>query len=430
MIVRLLYDRTINYISYNADSATYWLAGLKLIEGQIDEYRTPLYPLILQIINLFGNKAVFEHVLLVQQVVSVVSVIPFYLVAKRWLSNTPLAVIGALIYGCHPNMMHITYGIFADSLLISALVFYVYLIQRFLLQPSAAKWTTLCLMAFLMVMLKPVSILLYGVLFLCGLYILKPIWTPSLKRLRLSTLLTGYLTSVVLLGGFVLLNKVQNDFTGISTVSHDNRFANVVLSRSYETINDQRLVDIIDTARYNGHYFTVFHLNNDYPKYKAGFDAFPTQYPLNDNMLGVKSIPPNSYGYDRKTLEPVIKKASLTMPYYRYMVADLLLFSGDKLFHVNGGLLNMIVYISLVILLYDLLFLKRIDPMRVLIFLIGALLLYASIVGGIRDGTRERVLLPVFPFMAFLLVDILNRSWLLVKPYLWKITTSLRSKPH
>lgn len=430
LIVRLLYDKSINYISYNADSATYWLAGLKLMEGHIDEYRTPLYPLILQLVNLFGNKTVFEHVLLLQQAASLLSVIPFYCVVKRWLSNRPLAVIGSLLYGCHPSMMHITYGIFADSLLISALVCYVYLIQRFVQQPSGAKWATLCFTAFLMVMLKPVSLLLYVVLFLCGLYMLKPVWSPSLKRLRISTLIPAYLASVFLLGGFVLMNKAQNNFTGISTVTHDNRFANVVLSRAYETINDQRLVAIIDTARYYGHYYTVFYLNNDYPKYKASFDAFPTQYPLNDNMLGVKSIPPNTLGYDRKKLEPVIKKASRTRPFVRYMLADLLLFSGDTLFHVKGGLLNMIVYISLVLLLYDLFFHKRLDPMRALLFLLGAFLLYASIVGGIRDGTRERVLLPVFPLMAFLLVDCLNTCWLFLKPHLWKITTTLRSRPH
>jgi len=420
---RLIYDAIVNpSIGYNADSATYWLAGIKLINGTVDAYRTPLYPLVLQLINQLGNNRVFENIVFFQQLISYISIIPFYWLTTHLFSNKPISFAASLTYGCHPSMLIINYGIFADSLLISCFVFFLFTIDRFFQKPSGAKWLGLNVFAFFIVMLKPVSVILYPILFIMGLYLLKPFGTPHLSRLPLKSLLPGFLIGVALLGGFVTLNKVQNDYPGISTVTHDNRFANVVLSRAYQTIADEKLVSIIDTARYYGHYYTIFYLNNDHQKYQQSFDAFPSQYKLNDNMLAVRQIPPNSLGYNRQNIEPLIKKAALTSLYIKYMYADLMLFSGDTHFYVKGGLLNMIIYISFVILLYQGLFNKRIHPIRVIMFLLGTILLYTSIVGGIRDGTRERVLLPCFPFLVILFYDLVNESWKYLKPFLWKIT--------
>lgn len=420
---RNYFDKSIGYISYNTDSATYWLAAQNLFKGLIDDYRTPLYPLILKLIEGFGKDFVFENTIIFQQIVSFTSIIPFYILTKKWFKNRIFSFIASLVYGCHRSVLQIIYGIFAESLLISFFVFFLYFFYSFITRPSIVKWVGLNLFVFLMVMLKPICVILYVVLFVVGiaLYIYDPKFKE--KKFSLTKILSGFFVGIILLIGFCTTNKVQNDYFGISTVSHDNNLANVILSQAYNEIPDENLVSIIDTARYYGHYYSIYYLNNDYEKYRKSFAAFPPQYEFSESMLGVQRIPANSQGYNRKNLAPLVKKAMCSKVYFNYIIRDFFLFSNSVMFSIKGYIIYLLIYFELVLVLYQLVFKKETDWMRIFVLLTGMGLLFASILGGINDVTRERVLLPVLPFLIIMFFDLINYSYFAaIKPKLHENT--------
>lgn len=418
---RNYFDKTIGYISYNADSATYWLAAQNLFKGLIDDYRTPLYPLILKLIECIGGRdTVFENTLVFQHIVSFISIIPFYSLTKKWFKSKPISFATSLVYGCHHSVLQITYGIFAESLLISFLVFFLSFFFRFISNPTTFKWIALHVFMFLMVMLKPICIILYAILVFVGIALF--MFDPKFKEKHfpLSKILSGYLVSLLLIIGFCTTNKIQNDYFGVSTVSHDNNFANVILSQAYQEIPDEKLVEIIDTARYYGHYYTIYYLNNDHEKYQKSFSAFPSQYDLSLNMLGVKSIPANNLGYNRKNLTPLVKRAMFSRTQINYIIRDFIMFSNSVMFSIKGFIFYLIIYFELTLILYNLFFNKEIDWMRLFVLFTGAGILFASIFGGINDGTRERVLLPVIPFLIIMFFDLINYSYFATINYVRK----------
>lgn len=415
---RNYFDKVYGTLRYNTDTASYCLAAQKLLHGFLDDYRTPLYPFILNLVGLFGNRYLFENVIILQQIVSFVSIIPFYLLAKKWFNNKPVSIIATLVYGCYPSIFRIVYGIFAESLLISLFIFFLWAFYEVVSKPSTKKWILFHVFIFIMVMLKPLCIVLYPVIFVEGLMLY---WfNPQLKKklVLLKQALLGFVVGVILLLGYCTVNKVQNDFWGVSTVSHDNNFANVVLSEAYYEIPDDNLISIIDTARYYGHYYTIYYLNNDFAKYQKCFAAFPSQYRLTNDMLGVQRIPPNNLGYDRKVLAPLVKKAMCSKTFVNYMFKDLMTFSNSVFFSMKGFVIYIIVYLELMLVLYELIFDRKVHATRLFVLLTGMSLLFASIVGGIQDGNRERVLLPVLPFLIYMFFDLINFSRTLFAKYL------------
>lgn len=407
---RNYFDKYIGYISYNTDSATYWLAAQNLHKGLIDVYRTPLYPLILKLMEGFGTESIFENTIIFQQVISFISIIPFYFLTKKIFRNKQISFLASLVYGCHHSVLQIIYGIYAESLLISLLVFFLYYFYSFISKPSTSKWVFINIFIFVLVMLKPLCIILYAIMLVIGvtMFVIDPIIKE--KSLSLSNIILGYFIGFMLLIGFCTINKIQNNYFGLSTVSHDNNFANVILSNAYQDIPDKKLVAIIDTAKYYGHYFTIYYLNNDFEKYQKSFAAFPPQYKFSESMLGVKSIPSNNMGYNRQKIAPLIRKAMFSKIHFNYILSDLFSFSNSIMFSIKSYLIYLLFFIESLFILFRFIFKRKIDWMKVIVLSTGMSILFASLLGGINDVTRERVLLPVLPFLIILFFDLINYS--------------------
>lgn len=397
-----------NTIYYNADSATYFLAAKKIALGVIDEYRTPIYPVFLKLFEIVNKDLVFENIVRFQQVVSYCSIIPFYLLCKRWFRFRLFAFAATFIFVCQPLIIRMNHEIFAESLLISFFIFFFYVVSSFISKPKTYKWIALNAFLFIMVMLKPICIVLYFILIVFGLYALLLKRDHPFCQIPVSNILFGYILSLSLLLGFCSVNKIQNDFFGISTVSHDNNFANVVLSNAYKTIPNKNLVNIIDTIKYKNHYYTIYHLNNDYEKYQESFASFPPQYPLTENMLGVKKIGPNTYGYNRKNLANPIKRAMFSKEYISYIIIDLVVFAREKYFSIGGYIMYLLILFESIYIIFEVFVKKKISFMRTIMVLTTTCILFAMLVGGINDGTRQRVLTPILPFLIYLSCDFVD----------------------
>jgi len=388
----------------NTDSVTYHYAAQNIFKGIIDASRTPVYPILMRISELIFSSHPFRYLVVLQHVVSFLSIVPFFLLATRLINHRVVRNVLTAIYGCFPTLLFYNYALFAEAIFIASLVFFMYLFSVFVQVPTKGKAITINLFLFFMVMIKPVSLVFYGVM---AFMWLAWFW-DSRDRKLLKSIAFSFLAAVILLGAYCGLNKVQNNYGGLTSISHDNQFINVIFSGAYREIPDKDFITAIDTTLYQGHYYTIFYLNNDHDKYQKSFEDYPLAYRHQHDMWGIFIIPSNELGYTANNIAPYLKKATLTWTYIKYLLHKPIDFASFRFFFITGLTVYILILLDMVFILRNTIKLKAIDYPRALNLLMLLGLLLAFFVGGVNDGTRNRVLLPIIPFVMVqvaLLVD-------------------------
>lgn len=388
----------------NTDSVTYHYAAQNIFKGIIDASRTPVYPILMRISELISSSHPFRYLVVLQHVVSFLSIVPFFLLATRLINHRVVRNVLTAIYGCFPTLLFYNYALFPEAIFIASLVFFMYLFSVFVQVPTKGKAITINLFLFFMVMIKPVSLVFYGVM---AFMWLAWFW-DSRDRKLLKSIAFSFLAAVILLGAYCGLNKVQNNYGGLTSISHDNQFINVIFSGAYREIPDKDFITAIDTTLYQGHYYTIFYLNNDHDKYQKSFEDYPLAYRHQHDMWGIFIIPSNELGYTANNIAPYLKKATLTWTYIKYLLHKPIDFARLKFFSINGLVVYILILLDIIVIAKILIRKKTIDYLRILNLLMLLGLLLAFFVGGVIDGTYPRVLLPIFPFVMaeiFLLTD-------------------------
>jgi len=402
--VRNLYHLVNPGMPQNADSVTYHYAAQNIFKGVIDASRTPVYPILMRMSELIIPASPFKWLIAFQHLVSFISIIPFYLFVKKVVKNRPVINVTTVLYGCFPPLLYYNYALFTESVFITSQVICLYLFSCFVQTPTAGKAIVLNLFLFFMVMIKPVSLVFYGVV--CFMWVL---WFWSKRNIKqLKPVAMSFIASVLLLAGYCGLNNVQNGYAGLTTVSHDNKFINIIYSDAYRELSDKDFVTAIDTTHHKGKYYTVFYLNNDHDKYQKSFAGYPLDFRHQHDMWGVYIIPPNELGYTAENIRPYLKTAARTTTYARYILKKVFDFASFRFFFITGLTGYILILLDLVFILRNTIKLKTIDYSRILNLLMLLGFLLAFFVGGVNDGTRNRVLLPIITFVMVqvaLLVD-------------------------
>lgn len=397
-------------INYYSDTVTYYYAAQHVFNGIVDAFRTPVYPMVIKVIQAIDERSVFNNIVYFQKTVSFISIIAFYLFCKRWYHVKYLQFTATLIYGCMPAIIYYNIGIFPESLLLSSLTFLLYFFSEYIRQPNPNRAILLNLFILYLVLLKPGCIYLYGVLGM--IWILKLFYEKNRAHFKYE--ITGFIVSVLLLFGYCLVNKKQNGVLGLSTVSHDNNFANIILSNAYKYLSDKRFIAAIDSVKEKGIYYSIYYLNNDYYRYQKCYKSFPEAYPYTEDMTGVSNVPPNNYGYTRAQLDAYIKEAMLSKPYLQYIINEFETFIHFRLLFVSGYMLYLLFLIESILILQLVIRRKRISWIHLFCFLVLAGIIGITLIGGIDDGTRRRVLMPVAPFLIIFTIGFIDRLLIII----------------
>lgn len=251
-----------------------------------------------------------------------------------------------------------------------------------------------------MVLLKPVCMYLYGVL---GLFWIFQLVFKKRKKFLEDPLL-AFALSVSLLVGYCCVNKIQNDFFGVSTVSHDSSFANIIESNAYKTFTDKKLVSIIDSVRYHGTYYTLYYLNNDHDYMQRKYNIF--FYPLHNGMKYELSIPPSPHGYTKKQLDSHIYRAMFTGVFWDYICRNYFTFLSNKLFYLPGFVFQLLLLIEICSIIFFAIYKDRILWLRLLLLLsAGGMILTFFLVGY---GQIDRILIPVLPLLIIFVFNFID----------------------
>ena len=389
---------------YNTDTVTYYYAAQDIFKGLIDASRTPVYPALIKLFEWVWPDQPFQKLVIFQHLASFFSIIPFYRVCKRWFKNRIVRIIAVVVWGCFPPVLAYNNALFAESVLITSLVWFIWLFSEFIARPTATKAVILNFYLFYLVMVKPVSLVFYGVLgamwffnFLLkkNLHLLKPV-------------MISFAISIGLVFSYCILNKYQNGYWGVTTVSHDNTFINVIFSGAYKNLPDEKFVTAIDTTLDKGHYYTIFYLNNDHDKYHKTFEIFPLEYQGHWDMQGVYVIPPNRLGYTVKQVAACLKKAIASKTYLLYLLNKPVAFLNYGFLYIKGLWMYLLALAETVVILYGFIKQGQLQQVRLFNLLMIAGILVAFFIGGVYDGTYRRVLLPLAPFLILLFFSLVD----------------------
>jgi len=400
-----------NYIDYNADSVTYYSAAQQIFKGHIDMGRPPIYPILIKISEWLSPQSPFKILLLFQHFASFISLIFFYFISKRITKLRVFQDLASGIYGILPSIYAINNAIFAESILISSMICFGFLFHLFLKHPSNVKVVLLNISIFFLVMIKPICLIFFVVMAL--IWGFRIIIKKDYSLIRI--VIVSYIMSVGLVLGYSQINKIQNNYWGVSSIKHDNDFINVIFSDAYKNIPDQDFVNTVDSTLHKTHYYVVYYLNNYHDYFKKGFDIFPLEYSHKRSMTGIESIPSNELGYSLSNIQSYIKQAMLTKEYLVYTSKKIIRFWNVKIGFVKGVFVYFLMVSNLFCLVYVYIKRKYLDEFGLFNFLVISGLLCVFVISGVMDGTIHRVLIPFQPFIILLLFSLLDKVWAGIK---------------
>ena len=113
------------------DSSSYIQAWEVLLNGEIDKWRTPIYPIFLGIIqSIIGEEQFYTATICMQHLIFLLSIRYFYQVAKKLCHHKIIVFIITLLYALHPGIASWNNFILTESLAVSFSVFLIYFAMK------------------------------------------------------------------------------------------------------------------------------------------------------------------------------------------------------------------------------------------------------------------------------------------------------------
>lgn len=217
---RLWYYSNMRSYSLWYDSSTYTDFTENLLKGEVNIFRTPIYPWFIKLMRLLCSAdletaTAYNCIVIGQGVVSFFGVILMYLIGKKLFKNRYVIYAVTLIYGISPAVISWDLNILTESLSIFATVLSIYFIMCVIERPTYLRAALLGLYVIVMIMLRPTFVYMFAII---GVFFLaKLILSKQCRKQALCGLMALALSGALLLG-YCGLNKRQNDCSSVSSV--------------------------------------------------------------------------------------------------------------------------------------------------------------------------------------------------------------------
>lgn len=218
------------------DTISYFFAYDNLLDGRLDLFRTPVYPLLIGACrSLFGSLGGMFVVYVLQGLVFLYSLTRFRIIAETIIPNAKVAFLVTAIYGLAPGPMSLHFYLLTESLALSGMTILLYLVLAGVRgNLKAVCWSVPLLVGLLM--LRPVFVYLPVALLLFWLAV-------AIKRKsKISVWIAGLMSAFVgwlTIGVYSWQMERQSGYRGLSVVA---------LINTYLTVCDARLVDPEDAT--------------------------------------------------------------------------------------------------------------------------------------------------------------------------------------
>ncbi|MGB5218122.1 MAG: glycosyltransferase family 39 protein [Smithella sp.] len=307
-------------VLYNSDSVSYFVF-VDIGQGIVDLYRTPLYPYIIKFFQYASGENLVSHLLVFQQVISFLSIIPFYFVSQSVVKDKYIAVIATLFYGLwHPVLIQNVY-LNPEFLCFAGSILLLLILVKYLEKPGKMKALSLGFLPFFLIMLKPTYLMLIFVLLL--FFLLRFVVLREERKIIYWGLL-GLLVALAGVLGYCEMNKNHNGQFVLSNIALNNTLFHISYSGAYRDGGDPELIAIIDAKRHLDYYTVPFTINNDFmDRYQSYNKRFPQYLPPTKDMLFCLNFP-DTENYAPERIKRFIHQSRWTTVYVQYMAQRLL----------------------------------------------------------------------------------------------------------
>lgn len=369
-------------IEYN-DTPSYLSAWDKLSQGELDTFRTPLYPAFLGVMKLLFGKAWAWMAVIVQYAIFLLSVKYFHKMASMLLKEKAALIVTAF-YAIYPTFN--TWGnlILTDSVGLSLSIFFIYASMKIIIDGSMKHALPMTLLLILLLALRPssVSLLIPAALSFFLLIFMKE------KRPAGVASLTGVVLCSFLLIGYSYKIKEKTGVFTPSTVSVANDFT---LARMYGYLLPEAVED--------AHKSEV--LKNNYEKYGQELEEGPIFYDAFGDLVNEFSVVDMKHAVDNSVrLKPVLwLKALIKRTYFASLTPATTSYTSDlfkvhPLFPINIGIVILLLLVYSVLIIIQLF--KRHFPGAAFFLTITSIcVIGVSIVGAQYE--YNRLILPAMP---------------------------------
>jgi hypothetical protein len=302
-------------VLYNSDSVSYFVF-VDICRGIVDLYRTPLYPYIIKFFSYASGENLVSRLLVFQQVISFLSIIPFYFVSQSVVKYKYIAVIATLFYGLWHAVLIQNVHLNPEVFCFDGSILLLLILVKYLEKPGKMKALSLGLFPFFLIMLKPTYLTLIFVVlifFLFRLVVLRE------ERKIIYWGLLGLLVASAGVLGYCEMNKKHNGQFVLSNIALNNTLFHVSYSGAYQDGGDPELIAIIDAKRHLDYYTVPFTINNDFiDRYQNYNKRFPQHLPPTKDMLFCLNFP-DTENFAPERIKRFVNNARLTTVYLKYM---------------------------------------------------------------------------------------------------------------
>ncbi len=325
VIHRLFYFLILNHFKlfYTPDSVTYFVP-VSFFKGQVDLLRTPVYPELINLLEFIFRDKLIASIVIFQNVFSLLSIIPFHSIVSRLFANKGIVFLSTLFYGCSSLLIDQCANINPEGICLAASTFYLYILFNFFEKNIPGKRTAFMagFAPVFLVMLKPTYLAMPLILTLL---------IPNLALFKIRLLkktdmyfFAGLALCFICIWGYAEVNKRQNGEFALTKVSDINNFSNIIISGGYKYGGDKEFIDIIDTSKSKGYYYSTFLIiNNVYDHRLKCEERYSKYLPLDDKMAkGVEMFKTKTYPFER--ISQFIINSSKSMVHKRFLAGKIL----------------------------------------------------------------------------------------------------------
>lgn len=239
---------------YFVDTSSYFNALKDIFNGRPDFFRTPVYPLFLHFCESIAPDMVNEVVILIQILIFYISIWFFYKLLSHFSVNAVFNTVGTILYGIMTPIIRYNNLMLTESLTISGIVIFAYFLVLFFEKKDYRYYTFCTLGALLLAMLRPSSIFLFVVIVIAAIPPVIDILKKKcrIKKRELIIPLAALLISFSALFGYMAAMKSNYGYFGISYITENDKFTQVVVADIWRDNPDTEIVDKLNSQISDG----------------------------------------------------------------------------------------------------------------------------------------------------------------------------------
>jgi hypothetical protein len=258
--------------------------GFDLFSLRLNEYRMPLYPLLIEIFQrVFGEKGLLG-VCIIQMIVAYISAIYLFKTCNLLSRKKYIGLLFTMMYAVSPAIIGWDKTMLTESFALSLTVFLLYHIVCYLKSPNSRSAINSAVIVFTGTFIRPTFALYAGIMF--AFFVLRAFVVKSERRIALKSAACLAVPLILIFGYATLFSRQYQQFS-LSNSLLGQQVTVMAQSGLYSYSGDTEIVAVIDRERAEPDFFEHPHYarrvvmeNYDRPRINTFVNEIKRSHPV------------------------------------------------------------------------------------------------------------------------------------------------------